>query len=157
MVLHNDKWARKAKRASERRKGPTKIVHRKAQESEPIASLELNRPELSAEAEDHDALSSSASDDSFEFDSGDEGKTEAERAQIAKNPRISNSESPIECTRTQYEVKKDVSESSIHAAESTYKKIDARYARRRLVDNSTRYEEPILDPYINVPGIITLI
>lgn len=148
MVLHNDKWAKKAKRAVERRKGISGNVRGASyQPDQTLARLDMGRDDEQSSASESEESQKSGC--SFEFDSGDEGKTEEERKRLAEHRTQDTSRDPKDTrpiiTQTS-EAPKSVSDTI------TTTRPDKRFARRRLVDNSSRYEEPTLDPYIQVAG-----
>lgn len=155
MVLHNDKWVKKAKRAVERRKGIRHSASRgnsgqHEQSREPlevgrIASRDRN--ETLSDSED----SQESGDSPIEFDFGDEGKTkeEMETLRASEGPGVTRAPAVAEQRRV-IEKAKDSSASIQDTLPAT---VDKRYARRKLFDNSARYEEAVLDPYILAQGM----
>ena len=145
MVLHNDKWAKKAKRAVERRKGITRRPGNDVPRT--IGKLELDRDV--EDNSDAPSESSEASDDSFEFDSGEEGKTEAEKAQWrASAPKIDAAQEQAPTAKLQAT---KVTQPPARNEPPAVPKVDKRFARRKLYDNSSRYED-FIDPYLQVEG-----
>lgn len=176
MVLHNDKWARKAKKAVERRKGTNSSRGRGRGTTVPntLERLDMNRPADEVEENPSEGSDSSDGDDSFEFDSGDEGKfLDAElippvvptQSASQQSQTLSNTNQERQYGNTSQSQPARVpsapgnaTTSSTHAdLHNQSPKPDKRFARRKLVDNSSRYEEPVLDPYLVVAGEVLVI
>lgn len=165
MVLHNDKWAKKAKRAVERRKGITKPHSQTQNRSDgpTVERLDMGRPEAAeAQASEVSASTSESDDDSFEFDSGDEGQfikhsastpTQTAAAVVQdKTPWRRGAVPPpghSVVSARQAQTAENLDDEEEPQAKA---KVDKRFARRKLLDNSSRYEESVLDPYLQPVG-----
>lgn len=159
--MHNDKWAKKAKRANERRKGVPSTRGRGREIAPNVTDrLDMNRPAADLDVPASLESDTDSSDDSFEFDSGDEGKNEQEKAlaaaaRLALAPTISTSQREDAAkTRAPVPEMKSTAAVSGHMVQQDHEhpKVDKRFARRKLLDNSSRYEEPVLDPYLQLDG-----
>ena len=154
MVLHNDKWAKKAKRANERRHGIKSGRGRGNGPATVLQPLDMHRAddETSLASGTDRTASSDDDDSSFEFDSGDEGKTTAERLTRASLPRPVVAEATVRSGEEKSQTRPHSAMPSRQEESSESMKQNKKYARRKLLDNSARYEEPVLDPYLQVVG-----
>lgn len=151
MVLHNDKWAKKAKRAVERRKGGGgrgRGIHHAPETS--LDHLDMNRDVTEDQPVPIDLQNSPTSEDSFEFDSADEGNGVIEKRDttIAQSNKAITKHETVSQTSTRHQESNLVTEAQAEISLP----IEKKFARRRLVDNSSRYEEPFLDPYLHQEG-----
>lgn len=174
MVLHNDKWTRKAKRANERRKGVSTGTGRGRGGGTPgqtLERLDMGRPDPEEQEDETDSSGDSSHDNSFEFDSGDEGKTEQEKMAAVAMRSSANKVEPATSISLLLD-KRQASETSAASGKTKElaaseqhptganafsqsiepPRVDKKFARRKLIDNSSRYEEAALDPYLKPEG-----
>jgi hypothetical protein len=175
MVLHNNKWKRKATKLNNKKHGVSNYKGKKTSETptlelddhpEAVRRRELAEAAINPQTQNSASIEEQESDTASEFDFSENGDLDSDDLDdvptssrpIAPQPRRDDAsrltaaqgatfQARLSGTNTKSPDPKEIADAS---------EGKSAFARRKLVDNSWRYEEEYFDPYLQKPGTLFL-